>query len=162
MHSFSSDCLIIHLRCKGILAVRGEDVQVTLQHQMDSDRQSSQRNMFCFLLGFLYCDYHDYARRWWSKGWQTRTTPTEPGLGKTNWEWTPWSWSGGESFFWQTIEVAISHFSRLTTFIAGTSTKLSCKKTSRRLSPISPVEQFHSATEEQVFPLPKSQCFSWE
>ena len=53
----------------------------------------------CLLYIFLGdCDYHDYARRWWSKGWRTRTTRTGPGLGKTNWEWIPWSWSGGESF----------------------------------------------------------------
>ena len=98
------------------------------------------------------CDYHDYAIRWWSKGWRTRTTRTGPGLGKTNWEWTPWSWSGGESCLarpdFRSGNIALS---RLTTFIAGTSTKSSCKKTSRRRSPIRPVEQFHSETEKKYF-----------
>ena len=57
------------------------------------------------------CDYHDYAGRWWSKGWRTRTTHTGPGLGKTNWEWTPWSWSGGERFLARpNFAFSLSHF----------------------------------------------------
>ena len=101
------------------------------------------QSKICLLYIFLGdCYYHDYARRWWSKGWRTRTTPTGPGLGKTNWEWTPWSWSGGESCLARpAFRSGYIALSRLTTFIAGTSTKSSCKKTSRRRSPIRPVEQ---------------------
>ena len=155
--SFSTDYLIKNPphRCKGILAVRGEDVQVTLHHKMDisnwwlisllesdwqTDKQRYAYCLFAWVVEIIMIMQNMQAGDDPRGGGHVRHVQ-DPALGRQ----TKSKHLGRDREARVFGNIALS---RLTTFIAGTSTKSSCKKTSRRRSPIRPVEQFDSETEE--------------